>query len=103
MQQEIDLPAQPVAAQDWISRLEIGEAGVRHGLAIKFRAGLLGCVAHGSLGHLKPGRYRLTLEIRSRTNGPDGYEARILVEVTMCSRAICVHVLTRSDFRNPRH
>src|SRR5262249_1028872 len=50
-----------------------------------------------------PGRYRLTLVIRSRTNGSDGYDERILVEVISWSRAICVHVLTRSDLRNPRH
>jgi len=103
MQQEINLPLQPVAAQNWVSRLEIGEAGVRHDLTIKFRAGLLGCVARGSLGYLKPGRYRAALGIRSRTSGSDGYDARILIEVMTCSRAISVHVLSRADLRNAHH
>jgi FkbM family methyltransferase len=103
MQQEVDLPAQPVEARKWVPRLDAGEAGVRQGAAIKFRAGLLGCVARGSLGHLKPGQYWLVLEIRSRPNSSAGYDARILIELITSSRLIFVHVLTRADLRNPHH
>jgi hypothetical protein len=103
MQQEVDLPAQPVEARNLVSRLDIGEAGARQGAAIKVRAGLLGCVARGSLGHLKPGQYRLVLGIRSRPNRSAGYDARILIELITSSRLISVHVLTRADLGNAHH
>ena len=103
MQQEVGLPAQPVEPRNWVPRLDIGEAGVRQGVAVKFRAGLLGCVARGSLGYLKPGRYRLALGIRSRPNSSAGYDARILIELITSSRLISVHVLTRADLRNAQH
>jgi FkbM family methyltransferase len=101
MQQEVDLPAQPVEARNRVSRLDVGEAGVRQGVAIKFRAGLLGCVARGSLGYLKPGRYRLVVGIRSRPNSSAGHDTGILIELITSSRLISVHVLTSADLRNP--
>src|SRR5262249_3965593 len=92
-----------VEARNWVSRLDAGEAGVREGVAIKFRAGLLGCVARGSLGQLKPGRYRLAVGIRSRPKRSAAYDARILIQLMTSGRLICVHVLTRADLRNPHH
>jgi FkbM family methyltransferase len=103
MQQEINLPAQPVEGRNWISRLEAGEAGVSLGAAIKFRAGLFGCVARGSLGYLRPGRYRLALGIRSRSKKSTRDQAGILIELIACCRLISAHLLTKADLANTHH